>query len=611
MLVRRLESRMRPGASPPIRRRDVTGQGRTAPMSAGGQAQGDTVITAQVHRLESGEHRVGTPTGRRGWSREPKSANRRTAGGTRQGRDFSTPTKERSPGARNRGRSRSRDSRLRGRREHSYSSVRSSRRGATAHACPQGARISRCERSSRSPSRSHSHRDRHSCCHLSCRNSPRITEREASQARSVTSNVGTRRRRSASHDRVQPGTIQNQPPTKSNRLSSNVTTQSTATAGRPGVGAFSGSSTRSITAALPISTAALAAGNRRLLELVKASLAGTTWTAYGKAWEEWKRLNDWAGGLTSREDRRAGLIWYVVWLTEQGKSAAFIDKRMAGLAFHFKLRGKEDLTKEFMIRQALKGLRKSKHSKDTRRPISFDLLTRLQAALDHCCYTGYEAALFKAAFALAFFGAFRVGCKTVVWLLGHSYVSRAQRRAAVKKRHGRQLGFPEGRISIQWFGFPGLQWSGVWPALLRLAKAGSRPDILVIHAGGNDLGLVAQRELVAMMKRDVDRIRSMFPGIILVWSEMIPRSVWRYARDLQAIERSRGKVNKLLSIFIRKSGGVVVRHRDLEAKLVGYLNNFDTDGVHLSDIGMDLFNMAIADGIERALELFDGGSRCA
>ncbi|XP_041435902.1 uncharacterized protein LOC121399387 isoform X2 [Xenopus laevis] len=409
MLVRRLESRMRPGASPPIRRRDVTGQGRTAPMSAGGQAQGDTVITAQVHRLESGEHRVGTPTGRRGWSREPKSANRRTAGGTRQGRDFSTPTKERSPGARNRGRSRSRDSRLRGRREHSYSSVRSSRRGATAHACPQGARISRCERSSRSPSRSHSHRDRHSCCHLSCRNSPRITEREASQARSVTSNVGTRRRRSASHDRVQPGTIQNQPPTKSNRLSSNVTTQSTATAGRPGVGAFSGSSTRSITAALPISTAALAAGNRRLLELVKASLAGTTWTAYGKAWEEWKRLNDWAGGLTSREDRRAGLIWYVVWLTEQGKSAAFIDKRMAGLAFHFKLRGKEDLTKEFMIRQALKGLRKSKHSKDTRRPISFDLLTRLQAALDHCCYTGYEAALFKAAFALAFFGAFRVG----------------------------------------------------------------------------------------------------------------------------------------------------------------------------------------------------------
>ncbi|OCT55986.1 hypothetical protein XELAEV_18004113mg, partial [Xenopus laevis] len=202
-------------------------------------------------------------------------------------------------------------------------------------------------------------------------------------------------------------------------------------------------------------------------------------------------------------------------------------------------------------------------------------------------------------------------CKTVVWLLGHSYVSRAQRRAAVKKRHGRQLGFPEGRISIQWFGFPGLQWSGVWPALLRLAKAGSRPDILVIHAGGNDLGLVAQRELVAMMKRDVDRIRSMFPGIILVWSEMIPRSVWRYARDLQAIERSRGKVNKLLSIFIRKSGGVVVRHRDLEAKLVGYLNNFDTDGVHLSDIGMDLFNMAIADGIERALELFDGGSRCA
>ncbi|XP_041429372.1 serine/arginine repetitive matrix protein 2-like isoform X1 [Xenopus laevis] len=407
--ARRRLSRVRPRTSPPVRKNDFTRPVRPASMSTAGQAQGGRVITAQIHHRESGERRVDTPTGRRGWRQEPTSASRSTVRVSRHGRDPITPTRERSPAPRNRSRSRSRDNSRRVRREHSHSSVRSSRRDVTAHAYSQEARVRRWERSSRSPSRSYSHREGHSCCHFSCRNSPRMSEREASQARSVTSKDGTRRRRSTSHDRVQPVTIRKQPPPKSNRMSSSLTAQGAATASGPGVGAFSGGSAGSSTAAMPISTAALAAGERRLLELVKVSLAKATWTAYGKAWEEWNQLTGWAGGFTTREDRRAGLIWYVVWLTEQGKSAAFIDKRMAGLAFQFKLRGEEDLTKEFIIRQALKGVRKSRHSKDTRRPISFQLLARLQGVLDQCCYSGYEVQLFRAAFALAFFGAFRVG----------------------------------------------------------------------------------------------------------------------------------------------------------------------------------------------------------
>ncbi|XP_041446625.1 serine/arginine repetitive matrix protein 2-like isoform X2 [Xenopus laevis] len=394
-------------------------------MSTAGQAQGGRVITAQIHHRESGERRVGTPTGRRGWRQDPTSARRSTVRVSRQGRDPITPTRERSPAPRNRSRSRSRDNNRRVRREHSHSSVRSSRRDVTAQACSQAARVSRWERSSRSPSRSYSHREGHSCCHFSCRNSPRMSEREASRARSVTSKDGTRRRRSTSHDRVQPDTVQKQHPPRSNRMSSSLTAQGAATASGPG------------------------------------------------------------------------------------------------------------------------------------------------------------------------------GGKNMVWLLGHSFISRARRRAAVLQGTALQLGFPEDRISVKWFGFPGLRWSGVWPTLVRLAKVEQRPDILVIHVGGNDLGLVAQRDLVIMMKQDVDRIRSLFPGIILVWSEITPRLVWRFARDIPAIDRSRGKVNKLLSIFIRKSGGIVVRHRDLENKTKSC---FSTDGVHLSDIGMALFTLAIAEGIERALE---------
>ncbi|XP_031756771.1 filaggrin-2-like isoform X2 [Xenopus tropicalis] len=198
------------------------------------------------------------------------------------------------------------------------------------------------------------------------------------------------------------------------------------------------------------------------------------------------------------------------------------------------------------------------------------------------------------------------GCRAVVWLLGHSYVSWARRRAAVK-RAGVQLGFPEDLVSLKWFSFPGLKWSGVLSSLFNSVRSGRRPDILIIHAGGNDLGAVPQKQLVATIKQDLDRIRMRFPDIIVVWSEIIPRLVWRHARDARAIEKCRKKVNKLLSPYVRRFGGVVVRHSMLEEQLVGY---YFRDGVHLSEVGMDIFILALCEGIERALVLF-GGARHA
>lgn len=191
-------------------------------------------------------------------------------------------------------------------------------------------------------------------------------------------------------------------------------------------------------------------------------------------------------------------------------------------------------------------------------------------------------------------------------MMGHSYMCWARRRAAVR-RTGVQLGFPEDLVTLKWFGVSGLRWDGILPMLFNSVRAGRRPDILVIHAGGNDLGAVPQKQLVARMKQDLDAVRLRFPDIVLVWSEIIPRLVWRHARDVVAIERCRKKVNKLVSPFVRKCGGVVVRHRSLEEKLAGY---YIRDGVHLSEVGLDLFNLALSEGIEKAL-LWLGGARRA
>ncbi|XP_063289894.1 uncharacterized protein LOC134574724 [Pelobates fuscus] len=142
-----------------------------------------------------------------------------------------------------------------------------------------------------------------------------------------------------------------------------------------------------------------------------------------------------------------------------------------------------------------------------------------------------------------------------VWIWGHSYVYWAQKRAAVR-RSGAQLGFTQGEVSISWFGFRGFSWQSLSSLLFSRLAGGSAPDIVLLHGGGNDLGLIPQRELVRRMKRDVDRLLDLVPGVVVVWSEMVPRFTWRHARDPAAVARCRGKVNRAMASFVRRLGGL-------------------------------------------------------
>lgn len=102
-------------------------------------------------------------------------------------------------------------------------------------------------------------------------------------------------------------------------------------------------------------------------------------------------------------------VLYFVNLGFEGEvSASAIDKKLAGLAFLFKLQGQRDYTKEFWVRQAVKGYRKEHRKRDGRRPVSFTMLQGLFFHISSICVSEYESALFRAAFALAFYGALRV-----------------------------------------------------------------------------------------------------------------------------------------------------------------------------------------------------------
>lgn len=146
-----------------------------------------------------------------------------------------------------------------------------------------------------------------------------------------------------------------------------------------------------------------------MMELIRASVALPTWGSYGKAWDEWVAAVGDRSVDSSDSERLQVTVEYFLSLRSAGLSAAVAQRRLSGLSFHFKLRGWVDSTKHFVFTQALRGWKKERVTKDTRRPVSYSLLVRLLDSTGRQCVSPYEGALFRACFSLAFFGALRVG----------------------------------------------------------------------------------------------------------------------------------------------------------------------------------------------------------
>ncbi|XP_056392599.1 uncharacterized protein LOC130285272 [Hyla sarda] len=191
----------------------------------------------------------------------------------------------------------------------------------------------------------------------------------------------------------------------------------------------------------------------------------------------------------------------------------------------------------------------------------------------------------------------------LIWILGHSYVVRGAARAAVRP-DGRQLGFSREKAQVRWLGQGGLLWGGVLPFLQKYVELDRAPDVLVLHVGGNDLGGRTARSLMRDIKLDLLRIWSSFPGIFIIWSDIVARLKWRRARSVASLNRARAKVNRVVGRFVARNGGLAVRHRELEVASSEFLG---PDGVHLNPIGTDLWAWEIRDMLERAVQLWGSG----
>ena len=171
-----------------------------------------------------------------------------------------------------------------------------------------------------------------------------------------------------------------------------------------------------------------------------------------------------------------------------------------------------------------------------------------------------------------------------VLIVRHSMVFWASRRA-MRAAAGTQLSLGPS-ASVQWLGRRGLRWGGLPQLLFRSGLVPGPPEILLIHLGGNDLGLLKGKALIIQTRLDFESIWRRWPGTWTAWSHMLPRCKWHEGRNVRPLNRAVKLVNREIKCFLQARQGFTIPHPRIS---ITRGDLYRADGVHLSDAGNDIF----------------------
>ncbi|XP_016099202.1 uncharacterized protein [Sinocyclocheilus grahami] len=181
-----------------------------------------------------------------------------------------------------------------------------------------------------------------------------------------------------------------------------------------------------------------------------------------------------------------------------------------------------------------------------------------------------------------------------VWIFGHSLVFWAEKRAT-SPEYGMQLGMHPDSVRIWWKGVQGMTWQQLVPLLLQRKDNWPKPDVLIIHLGGNDISTTAPEAFIETVKKDMSSLKSIFPKCRLVWSSILSRQSWRGTEASKEMDIIRMAINKSICTIMTELGGFALRHCNITPSSGLYR----PDGIHLSGNGIDVFNLNMQAFLEK------------
>jgi len=138
-------------------------------------------------------------------------------------------------------------------------------------------------------------------------------------------------------------------------------------------------------------------------------------------------------------------------------------------------------------------------------------------------------------------------------------------------------------------------WSELSATVSRAMRDFPPPAMILIHLGSNDIGSIKTFNLIENIETDILRLKLLFPNCRIIWSELLMRRYWHNAKKGTALEKARKRVNCAIKNFVLSEGHCEIRHPNIRA---GEKTLFRHDGVHLTDIGNDIFLNNIQAGLE-------------
>ena len=139
-----------------------------------------------------------------------------------------------------------------------------------------------------------------------------------------------------------------------------------------------------------------------------------------------------------------------------------------------------------------------------------------------------------------------------------------------------------------------MRWDELVPIVHSMTNCFEIPKMVLIHCGGNDIGIDPCGKLLFHLKFAVYVISKMLPGSMIAYSNILPRRTWRYSNNTDAMERTRKRLNRGLRTYLLQNNSYAIAHPDFDDS---YSALYDDDGVHLSFIGKDIFINTIQEAL--------------
>ena len=143
-----------------------------------------------------------------------------------------------------------------------------------------------------------------------------------------------------------------------------------------------------------------------------------------------------------------------------------------------------------------------------------------------------------------------------------------------------------------------MTWDKLQKKVQTLLQYEDPPDFLVIHCGGNNIGIGTKSIVLRKrMENTLKRYKKLMPSTKIIWSQILPRKNWRSRIDKKILNGIRIRLNSSLALLAIGLGGGYIRYPELS---VCDENFYGQDRVHLNNMGNDIFLYRI----QQALQVF-------